>query len=463
MTGTDAPTHPAAAPGAPRRAWLVWGVGVAAYVVAVFHRTSLGVAAADASERFGISASEFSTFAVLQLLVYAAMQIPVGILLDRFGSRVLLVIGAVVMAAGQLLLSLVTEPAGAVAARVLVGAGDAMTFICVIRLVPAWFGPRQVPQMTQLTGLVGQLGQIASAYPLVAVLHGGWTAAYAGAAAVGLLVAVLVVVVLRDAPAGESVRGGRVSMTKVRADLRDSFLHPGTRLGLWTHFTVQYSGVVFGLLWGYPFMTQGLGLSPTLASGLLTLLVAGGMTAGPVLGRLTARFPLRRSNVVLAVVLTTVLTWTVLLLWPGSPPLWLVVVLILVLSANGPTSMVGIDFARTFNPATRLGSATGIVNIGGFVASLLCVLLVGLLLDLRSPDGRYDLEDYKLAMSSQYLLWGFGLAAIWRTRQLTRRRLRAEGTRIDPLAVALRRWWRTRVSASRAGTPRPPGRPTSHR
>ena len=93
----------------PARAWLVWAVAVAAYVVAVFHRTSLGVAASDASERFGIGASEFSTFAVLQLLVYAAMQIPVGVLIDRFGSRILLVTGGVVMAAGQLLLALADD------------------------------------------------------------------------------------------------------------------------------------------------------------------------------------------------------------------------------------------------------------------------------------------------------------------------------------------------------------------
>jgi sugar phosphate permease len=433
------PASPTA--GTPGRAWLVWGVGLAAYVVAVFHRTSLGVAAADASERFGIGASEFSTFAVLQLLVYAAMQIPVGVLLDRFGSRVLLVTGGVVMSAGQLLLALAEEPVGAVLARVLVGAGDAMTFICVIRLVPAWFSQRQVPQVTQLTGLAGQLGQIASTFPLVAVLHGpGWTAAYGGAAAVGLVVAVLVLLLLRDTPSGSAAGTGPVSLTKVRADLRESFLHPGTRLGLWTHFTVQYSGVVFGLLWGYPFMTQGLDLSPGLAGGLLTLLVVGGMAAGPVLGRLTAQFPLRRSNLVLGVVISTVVTWTVLLVWPGYPPLWLVVVLVLVLSANGPTSMVGFDFARSFNPSRRLGSATGIVNVGGFVASLLCILLVGLVLDLRAPDGDYDLADYKLAMSSQYVLWGVGLAAIWRTRTLTRRRMYdEEGTSIDPLASAVRR------------------------
>lgn len=139
-----------------RRSYLVWGVAVFAYAVAVFQRTSLGVAAAPATERFHIGASVLSSFAVLQLVTYAGMQIPVGILVDRLGSRRMIAIGALIMALGQALMSVATEPAGAVVARVLVGGGDAMTFISVLRLIPAWFPARRVPLITQLTGLLGQ-------------------------------------------------------------------------------------------------------------------------------------------------------------------------------------------------------------------------------------------------------------------------------------------------------------------
>src|SRR3954451_13676922 len=89
-----------------RRSWAIWGVAVAAYAVAVFQRTSLGVAAGPAQERFGIGASVLSTFAVMQLVVYAAMQIPVGIMVDRFGSRLLIAAGALLMAVGQATLAL---------------------------------------------------------------------------------------------------------------------------------------------------------------------------------------------------------------------------------------------------------------------------------------------------------------------------------------------------------------------
>src|SRR3954468_22690946 len=153
------------------RAWWMWGLAVAAYTAAVFNRASLGVASLQAQHRFHASAGELSTFAVLQLAVYAAMQIPVGVVLDRFGTRRLVAAGAVVMAAGQVTLAVAHGVGFAVLARVLVGMGDAMTFISVLRLVGLWFAPRHIPLVTQLTGIIGQLGQVAAALPLVALLR----------------------------------------------------------------------------------------------------------------------------------------------------------------------------------------------------------------------------------------------------------------------------------------------------
>ena len=104
------------------RAYAVWLVALAAYTVAVFHRASLGVAGVEAQERFSAGASAVSLFLVLQLAVYAGLQVPVGVALDRFGSRRLVLAGGLTMAAGQLVLALATDVPTAVAARVLVGA-----------------------------------------------------------------------------------------------------------------------------------------------------------------------------------------------------------------------------------------------------------------------------------------------------------------------------------------------------
>ncbi len=141
--------------------------------------------------------------------------------------------------------------------------------------------------------------------------------------------------------------------------------------------------------------------------------------------------------------------WTVVLLWPGPAPIGLLVVLVLVLAVGGPGSMVGFDFARSFNPPTRLGTATGIVNIGGFVASLVTMLALGVVIDLVEPGGggathAYSLSAYRAGWSVQYVVWAIGLVGILTSRAKVRRRMAAAGVVVPPIRDAIAREWRSR-------------------
>src|SRR4051812_22170060 len=228
------------------------------YVLAVFHRSSLGVAGLVATQRFDISATQLATFTMLQLLVYAGMQVPVGLLIDRFGSRSVLLCGLVLMTLAQASFAFAHGYAVALVARAFVGVGDAMTFICVLRLVSSWFPARRIPFVTQLTGTLGQLGAVVAAIPMTWALgHLGWTEAYLIAASLGLALAVAVLLVLHDSPTHRNLRGPSLSLAAVRASLAASWAHPGTRLGFWMHFSTQFSATALSLLWGYPFFVKG--------------------------------------------------------------------------------------------------------------------------------------------------------------------------------------------------------------
>src|SRR6476469_9334538 len=218
-----------------RRAWAVWAAAIAVYVLAVFHRTSLGVAGLDAAQRFGISSSQLSTFTILQVFVYAAMQLPVGALLDRFGSKKLLGVGLTFLTVAQLGFAFVHSFPAALICRVLLGIGDAMVFISVLRLVALWFSPRRTPMVTQLTGVLGQLGALAAAGPLAAALaHFGWTPSYAVAASVGVLSGVALVAVVRDSPhaAGRVARAGDPARAVVALHVAVRRQHVHDALGL---------------------------------------------------------------------------------------------------------------------------------------------------------------------------------------------------------------------------------------
>lgn len=406
-----------------RAALAVWVVGLLMYVLAVFHRSSLAVAGLAATERFGISASELATFTMLQLLVYAGMQVPTGLLVDRFGPRRVLLSGVLLLTVAQAAFGLADTYATALVARFFVGMGDALTFVCVLRLVAAWFAPRRIPLVTQLTGPLGQLGAIGAALPMTWALSNlGWTAAYLGTASLGVVLGAVGLVVLRDSPGRRTVNGAALSVAAVRASLAASWSHPGTRLGFWIHFTTQFSSTVLALLWGYPFLVRGEGRTPTEAGVLLTLMVLAVASAGPVVGWSVGRHPWHRSTLVLGIVGAIVAVWTVVLAWPGPAPMWLLVLLVVVAGVGGPASMVGFDVGRTSNPSARLASATGMINVGGFTASLVLVVVIGLVLDVRTPGAStaYTPESFRWAMSTQYLLWAVGLVQIWRYRVRTR-------------------------------------------
>jgi MFS family permease len=406
-----------------RRAWAVWGTAVAVYFMAIFHRSSLGVAGLAAAQRFHISASQLSTFTVLQLLVYAAMQIPVGVLLDRFGPQRLLVAGTVFMTAAQLGFAFTGSYAGALVARVFLGVGDAMVFISVLRIVASWFPAMRSPLLTAFTSMVGQLGALVAAIPLSRALSGfGWTPTFVVSASVGVVLGLLTVLVVRDVPAGAPPSTAIKDARTVGRDLKLAWQDPGTRLGLWSHFTCQFAANVMGLLWGFPFFVHAEHRSTTEAGGLLSLLVAVFIVGGPVIGGYISRHPWQRSTVVLGVVGAMAVTWSVVLLVPGDAPLWLLVLLVLTTGLGGPGSMIGFDLARTFAPASRLGQASGIVNVGGFVASLLAVLAIGLVLDAATPGSStdYSVGAYKLAMCVQYVGWVGGGIMVWRYRYRAR-------------------------------------------
>ena len=190
------------------------------------------------------------------------------------------------------------------------------------------------------------------------------------------------------------------------------------------------SGTVFGLLWGVPYLVAGQGMTTGQASALLTLLVAVGIVAGPVFGEFAARHPLRRSWLVLSVIGLHAVVWAAVLAVTPPAPRWMLVALVIVIGTGGPGSMIGFDYARTFNPSSRQGAAVGIVNVGGFVASLVVAWAIGVVL---GRAGGYTPEAFRVAWTVQYAVWAFALVAVLVARAGARRKMAAEGTRVPPL------------------------------
>jgi MFS family permease len=368
---------------------------LAVYLLGTFHRNALGVAGLQARARFGISPFQLSLFVLLQIGVYAAMQVPAGILVDRLGTKRLLLIASALMGVSSAAFAVVPNYGGALAARGALGVGDAMVFVSILRYASLHVSLRRYPLVVALTGTLGSVGNIASALPLTLLLRrAGWTPTFLGAAALTALVgaAVLVAAPGHEQPArirrppAELAAGLR----RVRGGVAGAWRVPGTKLGFWVHFSCTCTMAFLGILWGMPFLVQARGFSREAAAAVLSLNVVVQVACTPIVGGLIARRPGLRVPLALSVAALTVAGWAALLLaGPSRAPDWALVALFAFTAVGGPASMIGFSIANEHNDRAVSGTASGIVNVGGWSAVVAASLLMGAALSLAgtSPAG----------------------------------------------------------------------------
>lgn len=432
--------------------WLVWGVSILAYVFSIINRSSFSALGATAQTHFGVEATTISLFIILQLVVYASCQIPVGTFLDQKGAPLVVTMGLVLMTCGQALLAVSETVPLALLARVLVGSGDACMFVSLIRLISEWFTPKQIPVVNQISANLGQMGQLIAVTPLVMLISSlGWRNGFLALSALGICLTFLAVLTLKQKPTAPTLLQGlgvsrkhtthteKIVDDTARAEhpypvtdsipvlpskrrisgsswaaLKAVLVFPGVRLAFWIHFATASMIFSIMLLWGMPFMTGGLGYSKSQASMVLSTVVLAIIIAGFFTGSVLARFAPYRVHIAWVSCLVNLSLWSAVFFWPVPAPLALTTLAAITLGANGPISMVAFEVVRSHVKPSQRGVATGIANMGGFVGALITVLLIGLVLD-ASGAGRpenYSLEAFRWAMASHIPITVLGLVMI---------------------------------------------------
>lgn len=418
-----------------------WAVAVTVYLAAVFHRTSLGVAGLEAEHRFGISPAQLSAFVLVQLGVYAAMQVPTGVLVDRYGPRRLLIVAASTMAMAQLLFAVAPSYPVALLARAVLGCGDALTFVSVLRFASYRFSRRQFPVVVAVTGMLGSVGNIVATLPLSLLLHRvGWFATFTGAGLLSVLTGLLVYSALPGNSPGRglprSVRDLREPMGRVLRRVGAAWSTPATRLGFWVHFSCMSTTTMFAVLWGLPFLVAA-GFSTRAASTVLLASVVVAVVTSPLVGGFISRWPAGRVPLAMGCCLTTIGGWALLLAGVGGHPL--IAVVACATAVGGPASAIGFSLARDYNDPDIVGTATGVVNVGGFIAAIIASLGVGATLTLTGTAGG---SAYRAAFAVALLVQLAGTVQTLRWWLLVRsRQLRKQehGERV-PVQVVRRRF-----------------------
>jgi len=374
------------------RLFLVW---VTAYLLSYFYRSANAVIAGDLRSEVGLGAEQLGLMTSLFFLTFAAVQLPLGGALDRWGSRRVVPLMLLVGAAGSALFGLGGGFAALAAGRALLGVGFAGVLMGAVKAFAAWFPPGRFATVSGLFVAIGSAGALVAGTPL-ALLAGafGWRAVFVWGAAVVLAAAAAIVLLTRDAPAGAVVaspapQDGRPA--GLGGVLRD---HRVWRISF---VNLGLIGAVLAVqgLWAGPYLADVYGLEPVAVGNLLVALGVGVVIGNAATGWL-ADTAGRFWTVALLGVLASAANLVLAAAPPGVPAVALGAVYV-ALGFSGAFIAVLLAHVREVAPPAALGRAITTVNFFGIGGAMALQWLMGAIVEAGAAGGGYGAEAYRPA------------------------------------------------------------------
>lgn len=382
------------------RGWFIWGAGALFFAYVFFHRVAPSVMFDHLMRDFMVSAAVLGNLSACYFYAYAGMQIPAGMILDRWGPRLLLAVAALVCALGSAMFAAAEQLSIAYLARLLIGAGSGVVFIGTLKLAILWLSPNRFALVTGLTQAIAMLGAVAGQAPLAALVNAiGWRQSMLWGAALGAALAVVIWLCTRDRgkATAQHVGAGALPMA---AAARRVLGHPQTWLVMLYSAFMSSPMLAFAVLWGVPYLMQAHGLPRTGAGAGASLMLLGWAVGAPLIGWLSDRMR-RRKPVMVACSGLTLLGWLLILGLPQAPLPFLYVLFVAV---GASSSSMALTFAlgRELNPPQASGLATAVVNMPSIMAGAVLQPLVGWLLDLQW-DGTMQ-DGVRMFAAADYLV-----------------------------------------------------------
>ena len=365
-----------------RVAWIAWLCGASFYCYGFFQRVAPSVMVGDLMRDFAVSGAVLGHLTAFYFYAYAGLQIPIGVMVDRFGPRRMLGAAAVLCTVGSGLFATADSVGLAYAGRALVGAGAGVSWIGTLQIAAFGFPARRFALLSGLTLLLGMAGGIGGQAPLALLIDAtGWRPTLLGATGVAALLALLI---WRFVPAGEAAARPREAGGVLRG-LLAVLASPQSWFCAVFGAGMAVPVLAFAGLWGVPYMMETYGLSRPAAAFTTTLMLVGWAIGAPAAGWVSDHLGRRRPVVVVATIAALASLAGAIYL----PGLVLVAVqaLLLVHGVFSGAMVLSFAVARENNRQAFGATAVGFVNMAVMAMSAAFQPLIGWLLD-RAWDGR---------------------------------------------------------------------------
>lgn len=367
-----------------RLAWTVWGLGALLYLIAFYQRVAPAVIGDRLMAEFAISGAALGNLSAFYFYSYVLMQIPTGVIADRWGPRKLLTAGAGVATIGTLLFAAAPTLAWANFGRLLIGGSVAVAFVSMLKLASHWFPPQRFAFVSGAALFVGIVGGVFGGVPLRTVVDVfGWRPVMVASAAVTAVLCVALWWLVRDDPAERGYASYRPPVHgHAHGSIVKGIVEVLSYSNVWclviAPIGVAGAILTFGGLWGVPYLRQIHGLDAKTAAAITSAVLIAWAIGGPVLGALSERMG-RRKPLYIAGTAVSLACWALIALVPLS--LAALVPALLVAAFSAGVMIIGFAFTKESVPARLMGTASGVCNMGPLMGGMFLQPAVGWILD----------------------------------------------------------------------------------
>jgi MFS family permease len=368
-------------------AWSIWGLGAALYLIGFYQRVAPAVITDQLMTEFAIGGAALGNLSAFYFYSYVVMQIPTGVIADRWGPRRLLTAGAGIAALGSAIFAFAPDIFWANFGRLLIGGSVAVAFVSMLKLASHWFSPQHYALAAGLALLTGVCGGVVAGVPLRLLVEAfGWRAVMAVTAALTALLCAAIWLRVRDDPLecgyASHFHGSHESLAPVSAWRGLKQILSYRNVWIITLVPIGFSGAVltFAGLWGVPYLRQVHGLDPKSAAAITSTLLVAWALGGPTMGSWSQKMG-RRKPLYLITSVIALLGWSAIIFLPL--PLWVLVALLIPTGFASGNITIGFAWTRESVPPQLVGTASGFVNMGPLMGGMFLQPAVGWMLDQR--------------------------------------------------------------------------------
>lgn len=384
--------------------WVVWGLAASFFFCGYFVRVSPNVMAPDLMQAFHITALGLSGLAAFFYYPYVAMQVPVGILVDKFGARRLLIAMSLVTGMSCFIFGSATSFIFAEVGRLLIGFSAAFAFVSSLKLARSWFHQSRFGLLAGLTQALGMLGAAFGAWPVSATVDViGWRSTMFVMGSAFVVLCFLIFSFVQDTPKGQRKKeASSTSSIPVLSSLYTILRNPQS----W--YNAIYAGLcfaptaVFAELWGVTYLTHVQGFSKDLAAVANGFIFLGWGIGGPLLGWISDRMQRRRPVMIVSGIGSGILMSVIL--YGSDLSVFLLFPALFLFGLFNGGLVVAYAVAAEINPARISGISMSFANMMSVIVGAFLHPVIGWLIDwqagIRVVGGTAEFvaSDFRYAM-----------------------------------------------------------------